>query len=167
MWRAISGAKNAALPILCAGLLTPDAVALSNVPRLQDVATMLKLLRQMGLRVEQDGENVTLNGDAIDKLEAPYELVKTMRAAIRNERAVELAFEEHRFWDVRRWKIAGEEGVMKGNMYGLRLRQISGSSDFHFEQVVFEQRVWEDKMYLYPFPNTEIYKQYLVQNPGW
>ena len=79
---AISGAKNAALPILCAGLLTPDAVTLSNVPRLQDVATMLKLLRQMGLRVEQDGENVTLNGDAIDKLEAPYEMVKTMRASI-------------------------------------------------------------------------------------
>lgn len=92
---------------------------------------------------------------------------ETMRAAIRNERAVELAFEEHRFWDVRRWKIAGEEGVMKGNMYGLRLKQITNSTDFHFDQVVFEQRVWEDKMYLYPFPNSEIYKQYLVQNPGW
>ncbi|HWV62735.1 MAG TPA: UDP-N-acetylglucosamine 1-carboxyvinyltransferase [Oxalicibacterium sp.] len=79
---AISGAKNAALPILCAGLLTSDAVALSNVPGLQDVATMLKLLRQMGLRIAQDGENVTLNGNAIDKLEAPYEMVKTMRASI-------------------------------------------------------------------------------------
>ena len=78
----ISGAKNAALPILCAGLLTADTVSLGNVPRLQDVATMLKLLRQMGLQVEQDGENVTLNGSAIDKLEAPYEMVKTMRASI-------------------------------------------------------------------------------------
>lgn len=78
----ISGAKNAALPILCAGLLTADSVQLSNVPHLQDVATMLKLLRQMGLQVEQDGENVTLNGSAIDKLEAPYEMVKTMRASI-------------------------------------------------------------------------------------
>lgn len=78
----IAGAKNAALPILCAGLLTSDALQLTNVPRLQDVATMLKLLRQMGLRIEQDGENVTLNGNAIDKLEAPYELVKTMRASI-------------------------------------------------------------------------------------
>ncbi|GAA0549340.1 RagB/SusD family nutrient uptake outer membrane protein [Chitinophaga japonensis] len=90
-----------------------------------------------------------------------------MRTAIRNERAVELAFEEHRYWDVRRWKIAGEEGVMKGKMYGLRLRPIANSSEFHFEQVVFEERIWEDKMYLYPFPNTEIYKQYLQQNPGW
>jgi UDP-N-acetylglucosamine 1-carboxyvinyltransferase len=78
----ISGAKNAALPILCAGLLTADTVQLSNVPHLQDVATMLKLLRQMGLRVEQDGNSVALNGRAIDKLEAPYEMVKTMRASI-------------------------------------------------------------------------------------
>jgi len=78
----ISGAKNAALPILCAGLLTPGTVALSNVPHLQDVNTMLKLLRQMGLRVEQDGECTTLDGSAIDKCEAPYELVKTMRASI-------------------------------------------------------------------------------------
>jgi UDP-N-acetylglucosamine 1-carboxyvinyltransferase len=79
---AISGAKNAALPILCAGLLTADSLNLSNVPHLQDVATMLKLLRQMGLSIEQDGDRVTLNGSAIDRLEAPYELVKTMRASI-------------------------------------------------------------------------------------
>ena len=79
---AISGAKNAALPILCAGLLTADALQLSNVPHLQDVATMLKLLRQMGLHIEQDGDTVTLNGSGIDKLEAPYEMVKTMRASI-------------------------------------------------------------------------------------
>ena len=78
----ISGAKNAALPILCAGLLTADTVQLSNVPHLQDVATMAKLLRQMGLRIEQDGDRMSLNGSAIDKCEAPYELVKTMRAAI-------------------------------------------------------------------------------------
>jgi len=79
---AISGAKNAALPILCAGLLTADTVQLSNVPRLQDVATMMKLLRQMGLRAEEEGDRIALNGGRIDKLEAPYEMVKTMRAAI-------------------------------------------------------------------------------------
>ncbi|MEB0135503.1 UDP-N-acetylglucosamine 1-carboxyvinyltransferase [Actimicrobium sp. CCC2.4] len=78
----ISGAKNAALPILCAGLLTADSVQLSNVPQLQDVTTMLKLLRQMGLRAEQEGNQVMLNGAAIDKLEAPYDMVKTMRASI-------------------------------------------------------------------------------------
>ncbi|MGO4476045.1 UDP-N-acetylglucosamine 1-carboxyvinyltransferase [Massilia sp. 2TAF26] len=82
----ISGAKNAALPILCAGLLTSGDLELSNVPRLHDVRTMLKLLAQTGLKVTQgegdDSENVTLNGANIDKLEAPYELVKTMRASI-------------------------------------------------------------------------------------
>jgi UDP-N-acetylglucosamine 1-carboxyvinyltransferase len=78
----ISGAKNAALPILCAGLLTSGDLELTNVPLLHDVATMLKLLRQTGLSVEQDGEQVTLNGSKIGKYEAPYELVKTMRASI-------------------------------------------------------------------------------------
>jgi UDP-N-acetylglucosamine 1-carboxyvinyltransferase len=78
----ISGAKNAALPILCAGLLTSGDVELSNVPHLHDVATILKLLGQTGLKVTQDNDKVTLNGAAIDKLEAPYELVKTMRASI-------------------------------------------------------------------------------------
>jgi UDP-N-acetylglucosamine 1-carboxyvinyltransferase len=79
---AISGAKNAALPILCAGLLSASTVQLSNVPGLQDVSTMLKLLRQLGLGVEQNGERIALNGAAITGLEAPYELVKTMRASI-------------------------------------------------------------------------------------
>jgi UDP-N-acetylglucosamine 1-carboxyvinyltransferase len=78
----ISGAKNAALPILCAGLLTAGDVELSNVPRLHDVRTMLKLLAATGLKVTQDDEKVTLNGAGIDKLEAPYEMVKTMRASI-------------------------------------------------------------------------------------
>ncbi|MCU6435098.1 UDP-N-acetylglucosamine 1-carboxyvinyltransferase [Undibacterium sp. Jales W-56] len=79
---AISGAKNAALPILCAGLLTAGDVVLHNVPSLQDVSTMLKLLGQMGLRITQENGVVTLNGAAIDKLEAPYDMVKTMRASI-------------------------------------------------------------------------------------
>jgi UDP-N-acetylglucosamine 1-carboxyvinyltransferase len=79
---AISGAKNAALPILCAGLLSADTVQIANVPGLQDVATMLKLLRQMGVRVEQDGDKVAMCARVVDKLEAPYDLVKTMRASI-------------------------------------------------------------------------------------
>ena len=78
----ISGAKNAALPILCAGLLTADQLDLSNVPNLHDVTTMLKLLRQMGLQAEQDGARVVMNGRAVNHLEAPYDLVKTMRASI-------------------------------------------------------------------------------------
>ena len=78
----IAGAKNAALPILCAGLLTADTLALSNVPKLQDVATMQKLLRQMGLAIEEKGATLELCGRDVAKLEAPYEMVKTMRASI-------------------------------------------------------------------------------------
>ena len=78
----IAGAKNAALPILCAGLLTADTLALSNVPKLQDVATMQKLLRQMGLAIEENGTTLELCGRDVAKLEAPYEMVKTMRASI-------------------------------------------------------------------------------------
>jgi len=82
----ISGAKNAALPILCASLLSSGTLHLSNVPQLHDVATMLKLLRQMGLTIEQEnqhgGGRLALTGNAITNLEAPYELVKTMRASI-------------------------------------------------------------------------------------
>ncbi|GAB3263715.1 UDP-N-acetylglucosamine 1-carboxyvinyltransferase [Chitinimonas naiadis] len=79
----ISGAKNAALPILCASLLTPDTLRLTNVPQLRDVLTTQKLLQGMGMRVMTDNvHEFELTGASIDKLEAPYELVKTMRASI-------------------------------------------------------------------------------------
>ncbi len=78
----ISGAKNAALPILAASLLTADELIVDNVPELQDVATTLKLLGQMGVAVERDGAMARLKADAIANTEAPYELVKTMRASI-------------------------------------------------------------------------------------
>ncbi len=78
----ISGAKNAALPILCASLLTRDELVVDNVPRLQDVSTTLKLLRQMGVTAERDGATLRLKADAVTNTEAPYDLVKTMRASI-------------------------------------------------------------------------------------
>ncbi|MEP6608301.1 MAG: UDP-N-acetylglucosamine 1-carboxyvinyltransferase [Burkholderiaceae bacterium] len=78
----VSGAKNAALPILAASLLTADELLVENVPQLQDVTTIIKLLRQTGVSVEQAGTTVRLKGDAISNTEAPYELVKTMRASI-------------------------------------------------------------------------------------
>jgi UDP-N-acetylglucosamine 1-carboxyvinyltransferase len=78
----ISGAKNAALPILCAGLLAAEPLRLANVPDLNDVATMRKLLQQMGMAIEASGGEVILSAAHVDKLEAPYDMVKTMRAAI-------------------------------------------------------------------------------------
>jgi UDP-N-acetylglucosamine 1-carboxyvinyltransferase len=79
---AISGAKNAALPILCAALLSAEPVVFTNVPRLKDVVTLLSLLERMGVKFERDGDTVTLDAGALADPVAPYEMVKTMRASI-------------------------------------------------------------------------------------
>jgi UDP-N-acetylglucosamine 1-carboxyvinyltransferase len=79
----ISGAKNAALPILCAGLLCPGALTLSNVPQLHDVRTILKLLGRMGVRAERlADQSVVIDASTVNSFEADYDLVKTMRASI-------------------------------------------------------------------------------------
>jgi len=80
----ISGAKNAALPLVCAGLLTAGELVLQNVPRLKDVETIVTLLRQHGTLVQEDWGNSTLTfqSDRVKNYTAPYELVKTMRASI-------------------------------------------------------------------------------------
>ncbi|HET9642476.1 MAG TPA: UDP-N-acetylglucosamine 1-carboxyvinyltransferase, partial [Burkholderiaceae bacterium] len=81
----ISGAKNAALPELCAALLVSAPVTLHNVPRLQDVATTLKLLRSMGAQAErspQRPDEVTIDASGVHTPAAVYDLVKTMRASI-------------------------------------------------------------------------------------
>ena len=79
----ISGAKNAALPELCAALLCAEPVSLVNVPGLQDVRTTFKLLRNLGVAIEAgDDGRVTLDARELSSREAPYELVKTMRASI-------------------------------------------------------------------------------------
>jgi UDP-N-acetylglucosamine 1-carboxyvinyltransferase len=85
---AISGAKNAALPLLCAALLTKEPVTFTNVPQLNDIGTMLKLLAQMGVKVTREtlkvgaGDTVTLDASGLNNAVAPYEMVKTMRASI-------------------------------------------------------------------------------------
>ncbi|MES2664048.1 MAG: UDP-N-acetylglucosamine 1-carboxyvinyltransferase [Pseudomonadota bacterium] len=79
----VSGAKNAALPILTAALLTQDVLRLHNVPHLRDVTTMLQLLGFMGLQTTvHDDHSLQLDASKINRYEAPYELVKTMRASI-------------------------------------------------------------------------------------
>ncbi len=79
----ISGAKNAALPELCAALLSAEPVTLLNVPKLEDVSTMLKLIRHMGVAAERGADgSVTIEAGALSLTEAPYDLVKTMRASV-------------------------------------------------------------------------------------
>ncbi len=78
----VSGAKNAALPILFASLLTAEPLVVGNVPGLQDVATALRLLGQMGVRSRREGDQVTLEAAAVSSVDAPYDLVRTMRASV-------------------------------------------------------------------------------------
>ena len=79
---AMSGAKNAALPILAAGLLTAEPITLDNVPKLNDISTMLSLLQSLGVSVARDGTRVVLDASSVASCVAPYDLVKTMRASI-------------------------------------------------------------------------------------
>lgn len=80
---AMSGAKNAALPILCACLLSAEPLKFSNVPQLNDVSTMLRLIAQMGVTVTLDGnDGLILDAGGLNNPAAPYDLVKTMRASI-------------------------------------------------------------------------------------
>ena len=78
---ATNGSKNSALPALAAALLTAEPVVLERIPRVRDIRTMERLLVDIGSEIEVDGERVTLNTKKIVSPEAPYELVKTMRAS--------------------------------------------------------------------------------------
>ncbi len=79
----ISGAKNAALPILAASLLSDSPIQISNIPHLQDVTTIVSLLGQMGVRITLDERaNIEVNANKLESFHAPYELVRTMRASV-------------------------------------------------------------------------------------
>ena len=84
------------------------------------------------------------------------------REKVHKERRIELAFEDHRFWDIRRWK----EGKLVKEIYGVKIQNNNGTLSYKKEKV--QDRVWDDKMYLYPIPQNEVYvNDNLTQNPGW
>lgn len=89
------------------------------------------------------------------------------RRRVHNERDIELAFEDHRFWDIRRWMIAEENGVMQGDIWGLKLAAINGSTEISYVPYIYEQRTFLRKMYLHPFILSEVNKGHIAQNPGW
>jgi hypothetical protein len=89
------------------------------------------------------------------------------RTRIQNERDIELAFEDHRFWDIRRWKIAERDGVMQGDFYGIKITQIGTTNNYSYLPYVFEKRTFAPRMYFNPFTQNEVLKGYLVQNPGY
>lgn len=112
--------------------------------------------------------------DAVDRIRARSGMPKLpaglnqaeFRDRVRNERAIELAFEDHRFWDIRRWLIAEDEGVMKGAMFGIKITRINATS-YSYLPYLIENRSFNKNMYLHPFELNEVQKAGLIQNPGW
>ena len=103
---------------------------------------------------------------AIDKVRAragmPGVASDDFLERIRNERRVELAFEDHRFWDVRRWKIAPQTM----DIYGVKIEK--QNDGLIYTRQLVDKRTWSDKMYLYPVSNEELFKNPLLkQNPDW
>ena len=106
--------------------------------------------------------NVIRNRNDVDMPDFPAGLTpEEFTEKYRRERMVELAFEGHRFWDVRRWK----DGESQRQITGIHITR--NGDDFTYERVT-TQRYWDDKMYLFPIPDSEIRKNSkLTQNPGW
>lgn len=86
-----------------------------------------------------------------------------LRNFIRKERTIELAFEDHRAWDVRRWNVAKE--ALSRPIYGMKITK--SGSQLTFERRKVQDRVFDDKMYLYPIPEEEVWKTGMTNNPGW
>ncbi len=104
----------------------------------------------------------------IEKSDSRYNTQETFRELVRRERFIELFAEDHRIYDVRRWKIAHEPGIIGGPMIAFGLNQNESKTGYEsYYPFIFENRYWEDKMYYHPFPQNEINKGYLLQNPGY
>ena len=92
-----------------------------------------------------------------------------MRKLIQTERQIELAFEEHRYWDVRRWKIAKE--VLGGPSHGMEItRRVldDGGESFSYRRIEVLNHVWDDRLYWWPVPQSEMSKSgALIQNPEY
>lgn len=103
-------------------------------------------------------------GLALDlKTRTDLETQDQVRNFIRKERTVELAFEDHRAWDVRRWNVA--EKSLGRDIYGMEVTQENGK--LKYTRKVVANRVFETKMYFYPIPEAEVWKSGIKNNPGW
>ena len=99
-----------------------------------------------------------ISGSVADR--ADLKSQESLRNFIHKERTVEFAFEEHRWWDVRRWNVAVE--ALSRPIYGITVNE-----DGSIERKVAQERVFEDRMYLYPIPEAEYWKTNIENNPGW
>jgi hypothetical protein len=157
---------------------TTYAAQSHNFPLFRYAETLLnaaEALNELGRTTEALGHLVTirqragLTAGVDNRYGVPASLSQTAaRALIQNERRIELGFEEHRFWDVRRWKIA--ENVLRGNLNGVSITRGGTSPAFTFAYAYapVRQLVFDTKLYYMPLPYDEITKNdNLAQNPGW
>ena len=97
-----------------------------------------------------------------------YKTQEAFRQLVHRERDIELFGEDHRIYDVRRWKIAHKPGIIGGPMVGFLLETNNEKNNYTtYKPFVFEERFWSDKMYYHPFPQAEVNKGYILQNPGY
>jgi len=139
-----------------AEILLTNAEALNEVGRVEDAVLEIKKIRaRAGIAA---GAN-TRYGIAVGISQTD------MRTLIQNERRVELAFEEHRFWDIRRWKIANV--AVNGPITGMQITK-TGPTTFTYAPVTVGNMIFSDKLYFMPVPYDEVVKNSkMVQNPGW
>ncbi|CAN5360302.1 RagB/SusD family nutrient uptake outer membrane protein [soil metagenome] len=139
-----------------AEILLSYAEALNEMNRVEDAVNQIKLIRARA--------GITTGADTRYGITAAISQTD-MRDLIRNERRVELAFEEHRFWDVRRWKTAAQE--LSGPVFGMKVTK-DANGDFTYEKIQSGNMVFNEKLYLMPLPYDETTKNSnLQQNPGW
>jgi len=138
-----------------AEILLNYAEALNEVGRVEDAVTQIKLIRA---RAGLTAGATTRYGIAVGITQTD------MRTLIRNERRIELSFEEHRFWDIRRWKTAATD--LTGTLYGMKITK-SGST-LTYEKVTVGTLLFDNKLYHMPIPYDETVKnRALIQNEGW
>lgn len=116
-----------------------------------------------------DAINAIRNRSGLPNL-TPGLTKEQFRVEVRLEFTIEMAYDDHRFWNLRRWMTAEEEGVMKGNMYGIKIYRIIPATNpvqYRYVPYVFESRVFHRRFYLHPFPQSEVNKNYIIQNPGY
>lgn len=138
-----------------AEVLLNYAEALNEVGRVEDAVTQLKLLRARA--------GITAGADTRYGIKAGITQIE-MRTVIRNERRIELSFEEHRFWDVRRWKTVATD--LTGAVYGMSITKTG--TTFTYNKVQVGTLQFDNKLYHMPIPYDEVVKnQALIQNEGW
>ncbi len=157
----------------------PDALPLANQPVNNPIFRVNEMMLSYAEALNEFSGPSLETYDNVNRIRArsgmpnlPANLTKNaFRLRVQNERDIELAFEDHRFNDLRRWVIGTNDGVMNGDFWGLEITRLNNATPFptafSYKPFVFETRVFTPTAYLLPFLNDEVLKGNLKQNPGW